>query len=372
MPYNLSRWASYPRFSEPPPALIAFLKSIKDSKDTVYSGSEAQNILTTGISSASVSQQLRSMNISALLEDGSIKKQSQPTSEKTNSLHPLRMASQQCSNGPETSISPGSSDETFETAKSENLGCIDSPTQKTKSKTGSKESTPASDTEKPGLAVPFKRKDTQQIQILRVAPPADNLSTTPLGVVEPVPATLGNKHSSRRGITAIFHGKGEQAPPVPPKPAQYVPVSRKTLEGNDQQPAVQQLVRGCQPAQSMPPTMLIFQVLGTGANPDTRKFEYHLLYKWSGNNPCFPNGPVIKEAFTFEDLSMHRAVVTRLRVWHSTHIGVSKDPRVEEMRYRLSPAEYTDINRHPWPPFNPRGWYRCLIWGHFGVESGRE
>ncbi|KAK6519745.1 hypothetical protein TWF506_000044 [Arthrobotrys conoides] len=366
MPYNLSRWASYPRLSEPSPALIAFLKNIKDSKDTVFSGSEARKLLTAGSSSASVSQQLRSMSFSSLPNDASMEKESPQTSKQTDHPHSLEMSAQKSFIGLETSISPTSSDETFQTAKSENQDHIDSPAQETKSSNSSKRSTPTSNaTEKP--------KATQQVETLQVAPPVDKLPATVFEVAEPVPATVGSKHSSRHSFGAIFHGKGERScPPVPPKPAEYLPAPRKVVEEDQQPPAVQELVEERPSAKSMAPTMLIFKVLGTRTNPDTRECEYHLLYNWSGNNTRFPNGPVVEEVFTFEDLSMHRAVITRLRVWHSTHIGVSKDPRVEEMKYRMSPAEYTETNRYPWPPFDPRGWYRCLIRGNFGFETDSE
>ncbi|KAF3174895.1 hypothetical protein TWF751_004644 [Orbilia oligospora] len=365
MPYNLSRWASYPRLSEPSPTLITLLKHIKDSKNTVFSSSEARNLLTTGISSASVSQQL-SISFSSIPEDASIKEKSSQISKQTDSINSLKMSTQKSSNVLGTSVSPASSDETFQTAKSEEQGTIDSLARETKSINSSKESTPTSDaTEKP--------KSSQQVEILQVTAFVDKLPATSLEGAEPVPAILGSKHSSHHNLGTIFHSKGERSgPPVPPKPSQYVPTSHKADEENQKQPAIQELVQVHQPAESRPPTMLIFKVLGTRTNPNTRECEYHILYNWSGSNPRFPNGPVVEEVFTFEDLSMHRAVITRLRVWHSTHIGVSKDPRVEEMKYRMSPAEYTETNRYPWPPFDPRGWYRCLIWGNFGLDTDSE
>ncbi|KAF3136682.1 hypothetical protein TWF703_005396 [Orbilia oligospora] len=369
MPYNLSRWASYPRLSEPSPALITFLKHIKDSKNTVFSSSEARNLLTTGISSASVSQQL-SISFSSIPEDASIKEKSSQISKQTDSINSLKMSTQKSSNGLGTSVSPASSDETFQTAKSEEQGTIDSPARETKSSNSSKESTPTSDATSDATEKP---KSSQQVEILQVTAFVDKLPATSLEGAEPVPAILGSKHSSHHSLGTIFHSKGERSgPPVPPKPSQYVPTSHKADEENQKQPAIQELVQVHQPAESRPPTMLIFKVLGTRTNPNTRECEYHILYNWSGSNPRFPNGPVVEEVFTFEDLSMHRAVITRLRVWHSTHIGVSKDTRVEEMKYRMSPAEYTETNRYPWPPFDPRGWYRCLIWGNFGLDTDSE
>ncbi|KAF3174658.1 hypothetical protein TWF788_008677 [Orbilia oligospora] len=369
MPYNLSRWASYPRFSDPSPSFITFLKYIKDSKSTVFSSSEARKLLTTGISSASVSGQL-SISFSSIPEDAFIKKQSSQTYKQTDSLNSLKMSTQKSSNGLETSISPASSDETFQTAKSEEQDTINSPAQETKSSNSSKGSNPTSDATSDATEKP---KSTQQAEILQVAVLVDKLPATSLEGDEPVPATLGSKHSSHHNLGTIFHGKGERSgPPVPPKSAQYVPTSHKADGENQKQPAIQELVQVRQPAENGPPTMLIFKVLSTRTNPDTRECEYHILYNWSGSNPRFPNGPVVEEVFTFEDLSMHRAVITRLRVWHSTHIGVSKDPRVEEMKYRMSPAEYTETNRYPWPPFDPRGWYRCLIWGNFGLDTDSE
>ncbi|KAK6348712.1 hypothetical protein TWF718_006499 [Orbilia javanica] len=376
MPYNLSRWATYPRASLPRPPLIVFLETIKDSKKPVFPGPEIRTLLSSEISSATISQH-RSSDPSSVLENAITKEQSQSPSEEYDAHRHPGMPTQASTNDPETSASPGSSDETFETANSDNLGSTEALAQGTESSAGSEKSTTISDaTEKPEPALlpgASQSEGVQLAQTLQATPPTTEVLTISLQHAEPTPSTLGNKHSSRHSLGTIFHGKSDRdPPPVPPKVPKYIAAVRQLLQGNQKQPAVQKAVQENPSDKSIAPTMLIFKVLGTRTNPDTRQCEYHLLYKWSGKDLYFPRGQAIEEVFTFEDFSMHKAVVTRLRTWHSTHIGVSKDPRVEEMKYRLSPAEYTEINRYEWPPFDPRGWYRCLIWGHFGIESDNE
>ncbi|KAK6502082.1 hypothetical protein TWF481_009892 [Arthrobotrys musiformis] len=383
MPYNLSRWASYPRLSSPSPTLAALLKSIRSSRGPVLSGPEIRTTLLTGASPSSVSQQLQSMKISKLAEDALDRKQPQLPIKKSSGTHHLEMSTQGPSDGPISSVSLGSSTETFETANAGDQGSIDAQVQEeTKSNNGSQEPTiPTSSdiTGKPRIAIPpkaLKTDDIGEVGILQAVPHSTNEgpSATSPEVLGTAPATFGSGNSSYCNIGAIFHHKDDEIPPpVPPKPPQYVPAAphQQPHEQTPQLP-VHILVQDTQPDEVVAPTMLIFKVLNTRTNPNNRKCEYHLLYKWSGNSSYFPDCPAVEEIFIFEDFSIHKAVVTRIRVWHSSHIGVSKDLRVEEMKYRLSPAEHTEINRYPWPPFDPRGWYRCLIWGHFGVQPGNE
>ncbi|KAK6519237.1 hypothetical protein TWF281_003073 [Arthrobotrys megalospora] len=383
MPYSLSRWARYPRSGAPPPSLTEFVQRARGSRRSFIFG---ERVETRRDSDSSFSNKYPAQTFPVTTDQGELsgapedrppKAFSSPAYHQPGKGLHLDMCYDISSTKAEVGDSrSASSKDSFETADSRNRNGISADVQDTKSD-GSKESSGGDAADQlTALIVSMQTSEPQEIQspqILHVAAPVDHLPAASSDIKEPISATLGNKNSSQQGLTLVFHGKDERGPPpVPPKPTEYQPAIHQPLKENKSGTTVQKSVEQLEFYKNNPPTMLIFQVIKTSTNPETRKCEYHLRYNWSGDNPAFPDGPTSEDIFLFDGLCMHKAVIARLRVWHSSHICISKDPRIEDMKYRLSPAEYTEINQHPWPPFNPRGWLRCLIWGNFGIESSTD
>ncbi|KAK6358781.1 hypothetical protein TWF730_008100 [Orbilia blumenaviensis] len=372
--YNLTRWASYPRSSVPSGRILTLLQQIAKSRNTVFSGPEMRNILaepsTASSSTSLICQKLESMRFDLSTGLGITPEREEegqspssapsfpPQASREIETFPHEMSTCKPSTVPETSSpfpypASESSGGTFRTAESR------------------------SNDERPASSVSLGARGHHEAQpaapiTIQTTTSVASLHDTTLKSLEPVPVpfVLGSKPStSHHNLERFFHdGKTQQSGPlVPPKPSEYRPTPNRGLEENKKpEPTVTPSPKPPKTDKSTPPSMLIFKVLRTTTNQKTQECEYTIQYKWSGKNPYFPAGRVFEEVFTFDELCEHRAVIARIRGWHSTHIGVSKDPRVEDTKYRLSADEYKEIDRYPWPPFDPRGWYRCLVWGNFG------
>ncbi|EWC43772.1 hypothetical protein DRE_07337 [Drechslerella stenobrocha 248] len=184
------------------------------------------------------------------------------------------------------------------------------------------------------------------------APPARVTSfQTTLDCTNATPGA-GCTNTKTGAMGSTIHSK--YAPTPPPKPfarQNAVQAQISCLQGQEQISGV--------PKQ---PTMLLFMILATRDNHETRKCEYTIRYKSSQQEPRFPNCPAKEGVFPFEALCPFKAVVYSMRLFHTTNPFKAKDMRVDDKRYRMSCNDHAEVMKWNWPKCIEKEWSRCLIW----------
>ncbi|KAK6333969.1 hypothetical protein TWF696_002480 [Orbilia brochopaga] len=116
------------------------------------------------------------------------------------------------------------------------------------------------------------------------------------------------------------------------------------------------------PPPQKPPTMFLFVIQASRTNRQLNQCEYVIRYKSSRGNPNFPNCIARESVFLFDALCKHKAIVDRLRLWHRQNLFKPKDMRVDSHEYYMSYHERLQLRDWNWPGYISKEWSRCLIW----------
>ncbi|KAF3935465.1 hypothetical protein ABW20_dc0109040 [Dactylellina cionopaga] len=364
MPYNLARYATYPRSTAPPDSLASFAGNIRDA--SISSRAPLEAPVHSGSSSGQES--LQSIASRALVQV------THHTSKPLAPSSPCWLSDVEMVTASQIQLDPAfsatrstSSSSSFKTADEDTIDQTQNNHQGyTDSDIGdvmmSENSLPPS-----GVVLHSDPDDYEPIDIyappcMQVSPPIDDSSGTLVGLYfgeEPTNVGVIDSYTvtrpSNSSTVPIVHLEPFPPPKIPPKPAAYSSTYKVLQEQ-------QQLHPPKLPPRPKQPIMLLFQILGTKNNYEIRKCEYTIRYKSSEGNSSFPSCPAKDSIFLFDDLCKIKGVIERMRLWHRMNPFKPKDMRVDEMQYRMSYQELVELRDWKWPGYIGKEWARCLIW----------
>ncbi|EPS41628.1 hypothetical protein H072_4482 [Dactylellina haptotyla CBS 200.50] len=117
------------------------------------------------------------------------------------------------------------------------------------------------------------------------------------------------------------------------------------------------------------PSMLLFQILGTKNNYKASRVEYIIRFKFSDDNPEFPNCPARDNIFLFDEVCQYKAIIDRIRLYHYMNPFKAKDIRVDDPKYKITHEELIELRNWHWPGYIGKEWAKCLIWPDREVET---